>query len=69
MRVEDWIYMHMVYGSPSDQPFLRSGFVTQMLNPIWGLEPQQIYRLHQNEKKRQYSSRVLDIEHSSLNNG
>ena len=29
------------------------------------LEPQQIYRLHENEKKRQYSSRVLDIEHGT----
>ena len=26
------------------------------------LEPQQIYRLHENEKKRQYSNRVLEIE-------
>ena len=27
------------------------------------LEPQQIYRIHENEKKRLYSRRVLDIEH------
>ena len=30
------------------------------------LEPQQVYRLHENEKKRQYSSRVLDIEHGTF---
>ena len=30
------------------------------------LEPQQISRLHENEKKRQYSSRVLDIEHGTF---
>ena len=30
------------------------------------LEPQQIYRLHENEKKRQYSSRVLDIENGTF---
>ena len=30
------------------------------------LEPQQIYKLHENEKKRQYSSRVLDIEHGTF---
>ena len=30
------------------------------------LEPQQIYRLHENEKKRQYSSRVLDIEYGTF---
>ena len=30
------------------------------------LEPQQIYHLHENEKKRQYSSRVFDIEHGTF---
>ena len=30
------------------------------------LEPQQIYRLHENEKKRLYSRRVLDIEHGTF---
>ena len=29
------------------------------------LEPQQICRLHENEKKRQLSSRVLNIEHGT----
>ena len=30
------------------------------------LEPQQIYRIHENEKKRLYSRRVLDIEHETF---
>ena len=30
------------------------------------LEPQQIYRIHGNEKKRLYSERVLDIEHGTF---
>ena len=30
------------------------------------LEPQQIYQMHENEKKRQYSRRVLDIEHGTF---
>ena len=30
------------------------------------LEPQQIYRLHETEKKRQYSSRVLEVEHRTF---
>ena len=65
--MQDWIYMHLVFGNPSGQPFLMSGFVTRMLNPIpRDLEPQQIYRLHENEKKRLYSSRVLDIEHGTF---
>ena len=30
------------------------------------LELQQVYRNHENEKKRQYSKRVLDIEHGTF---
>ena len=30
------------------------------------LERQQIYRIHENEKKRLYSRRVLDIEHGTF---
>ena len=30
------------------------------------LEPQQIYRMHESEKKRLYSRRVLDIEHGTF---
>ena len=30
------------------------------------LEPQQIYRMHENEKKRLYSRRVLDIGHGTF---
>ena len=30
------------------------------------LEPQQIYRIHENERKRLYSKRVLDIEHGTF---
>ena len=28
-RMQDWIYMHVVFGSPSDQLFLMSRFVTR----------------------------------------
>ena len=30
------------------------------------MEPQQIYRIHENEKKRQYASRVVDIEQGTF---
>ena len=30
------------------------------------LEPQQIYCIHENEKKRLYSERLLDIEHGTF---
>ena len=29
-------------------------------------EPQQIYRTHENDKRRLYSRRVLDVQHGSL---
>ena len=29
-------------------------------------KPQQIYRIHENDKKRLYSRRVLDVEHGSF---
>ena len=29
-------------------------------------EPQQIYHIHENDKKRLYSRRVLDVEHGSF---
>ena len=32
----------------------------------WDLEPQQIYRSHENEKKHPCSRRVLDIEHRTF---
>ena len=35
-------------------------------NAVWDLEPQQIYRIHENEKKRLYSKRVLHIEHGTF---
>ena len=32
----------------------------------WNQEPQQIYRIHENDKKRFCSRRVLDVEHGSF---
>ena len=32
----------------------------------WNLEPQQIYRIHENKKKRLYSERLLDFEHGTF---
>ena len=59
-----WIYMHVVFGSPSDQPFFDVRVCHPKAESYRDLEPQQIYRLH--EKKRQYSTRVLDIEHGTF---
>ena len=55
-RMQDWIYMHVVSGSPSDQPFLMLYRVclpnAESYLSYRDLEQQQIYRLHKNEKKR-----------------
>ena len=34
--------------------------------PVFNIRKQQIYRIHENEKKRLYSERVLDIEHGTF---
>ena len=36
------------------------------LTGTFDLEQQQIYRIHENEKKRLYSRRVQDIEHGTF---
>ncbi|KAL9961054.1 hypothetical protein ACROYT_G029934 [Oculina patagonica] len=40
--------------------------VTQNADSYKDLEPQQIYRRHEDEKKRLYSKRVLEIEHGTF---
>jgi len=65
-RMQDWTGMQdmrVVFGSPSDQPFLISGFVTGMLNPI-GISSRSKHIVYTRiiGKKCQYSSGVLDIE-------
>ena len=58
--------MHVVFGSPSGQPFLMSGFVTRMLNPIGTSSSSKYIVYTRMRKKRQYSSRLLDIEHGTF---
>ena len=52
--------MHVVSGSPRVRVYHPNA------ESYKDLEPQQIYRLHENENKRQYSSIVLDIEHGTF---
>ena len=58
--------MHVVFGSPKRSAFFDVRVCHPNAESHRDLEPQQIYRLHENEKKRQYSSRVLDIEHGTF---
>ena len=53
------------YGKDRDPPFLMLGCVTQTRIPT-EMTPQQIYKQHEIEKKRQYSSRVMEIEHGTF---
>ena len=67
-RMQDWIYMHMVFGSPSDQPFLMSEFVTQMLNPI-GTSSRSKYIVYTRMRKSvntQAECLISNMEHSPL---
>ena len=50
--------MHVVSGNTNDRHSSAESYKD--------LEPQQIYRMHENEKKRQYSRRVLETEHGTF---
>ena len=65
---QDWIYMHVVFGSPSDQPSLMSGFVTRMLNPT-GTSSRSKYIIYMKMRKSvntQVECSILNMEHSPL---
>ena len=55
----------MASGKNTNPHFSKFVFVIPMQS-YKQMEPKQIYRLHENEKKRSYSRRVLDIEHGSF---
>ena len=41
-------------------------FATQMLTPTGDMDLNQIYRQHETEKKRQYASRILEVEQDTF---
>ena len=60
--------MHVVFGSPSDQPFLMSGFVTRMLNPI-GTSSRSKYTVYTRMRKSvntQAECSTSNMDHSPL---
>ena len=59
-------FMLVASGSGKALPFLMLWFVAQILSLIRGLTTKQIYRQHENEKKRIYVSRVLKVERGSF---
>ena len=67
-RMQDWISMHMVFGSPRDQPFLIAGFVTLMLNPIGtsSCSKSIVYMRRRKSVNTQVECPILNMEHSPL---
>ena len=64
----DILYMHGVFGSPSNQTFSMSGFVTRMLNPI-GTSSRSKYIFYMKMRKSvdtQVGCSILNMEHSAL---
>ena len=61
-----WIFMLEVFGRDRDLHSLKSGCVTLMQTLTRGLTPKQIYKKHENEKKRQYAERVMEIEQGTF---
>ena len=54
-----WIFMLEVFGRDRDLHSSTFGCVTLSYRD---LTPKQIYMNHENEKKRQYAERVMDIK-------
>ena len=54
----------MVSGNRNDRFSLMPEFAAQIPKLYTDLEPQPIYRMHENEKNCQCSSRVLNVEHN-----
>ena len=59
-----WIFMLEVFGSDRDLHSSTSGCVTLMQTLTE--TPKQIYKKHENEKKRQYAERVMEIEQGTF---
>ena len=67
--MQDWIYMHVVFGSPSDQPFLMSRFVARMPNHI-GTSSRSKYITYtrmRNSVNNQVECSISNMEHGIWN--
>ena len=65
-RMHDWICVHVVFGSLSDQPFLMSGIVTRMLNPIGTLNRSKyiVYTRMRKSVNTQVECSISNMDHS-----
>jgi len=56
-------FMHVDFGRDKSRHFL---ICHQNADSYKDLTPEQVYRLHENEKKRMYERRVLEVEQESF---
>ena len=58
-KAQGWLFLHVDSADTNDRHSLMSGFSNKSRKSP---RPQNIYSVHENGKKRQYSMRVLDIK-------
>ena len=63
-ETQDWTFGRVASGIPRVRHSLMNPHPNA--ESYKDQEPQQIYRTHENDKKRLYSRRVLDVEHGSF---
>ena len=60
------MYIVADFGRDNGPPFLIYGYVTQMRTRTEILPQNQVYKRHEDEKKRKYASRVLEVEQGTF---
>ena len=61
-----WIFMREAFKRDRKMHSSTFGCVTVMQNLTETLTPKQIYKKHENEKKRQYAEREMEIEQATF---
>ena len=65
-NMQDWTFLSHGFWDPQSSAFFDVKFCHPNAESYRDQEPQHIYRIHKNDKKRLYSRRVLDVEHDSF---
>ena len=61
-----WIFMHVGFGIDKVMPFFYVTVCHPNAESYRDLSPEQIYRQHENGKKRSYAKRVMEIEQGTF---
>ena len=65
-EMQDWTFGRVASGFLQNSAFFDVRVFHPNAESYKDQGPQQIYRTHENDKKRWYSRRVLDVEHGSF---